>query len=67
MLATVLVGQTILGWHNDLVDRNRDARHQTPGKPIAEGKLDPGTAWFALACAVLLVVPLVDRDRGDRR
>jgi 4-hydroxybenzoate polyprenyltransferase len=58
VLATVLVGQTILGWHNDLVDRNRDARHQAPGKPIAEGKLDPGTAWFALACAVLLVVPL---------
>jgi hypothetical protein len=58
VLATVLVGQTILGWHNDLVDRRRDARHQVAGKPIAQGKLDPGTAWFALACAVLLVVPL---------
>jgi 4-hydroxybenzoate polyprenyltransferase len=58
VLATVLVGQTILGWHNDLVDRRRDARHQVPGKPIGEGKLDPGTAWFALACAVLVVVPL---------
>jgi hypothetical protein len=58
VLATVLVGQAILGWHNDLVDRNRDARHQRAGKPIAQGKLDPGTAWFALACAVLLVVPL---------
>jgi 4-hydroxybenzoate polyprenyltransferase len=58
VLATVLVGQTILGWHNDLVDRNRDARHQVPGKPIADGRLDPGTAWFALGCAVLLVVPL---------
>lgn len=56
--ATVLVGQTILGWHNDLVDRKRDARHQLTGKPIADGRLDPGTAWFALACAVLLVVPL---------
>ncbi len=58
VLATVLVGQTILGWHNDLVDRQRDARHQTTGKPIAAGKLDPSTVWFALACAVLLVVPL---------
>ncbi|MDQ4052702.1 MAG: hypothetical protein M3237_08370 [Actinomycetota bacterium] len=58
VLATVLVGQTILGWHNDLVDRRRDARHQVAGKPIAQGKLDPGTVWFALACAVLLVVPL---------
>jgi 4-hydroxybenzoate polyprenyltransferase len=58
VFATVLVGQTVLGWHNELVDRKRDARHQVPGKPIAEGKLDPGTVWFALACAVLLVVPL---------
>jgi len=55
---TVLTGQAILGWHNDLVDRVRDERHQTPGKPLADGRLDPGTAWFALACAVLLVVPL---------
>ena len=58
VLATVLVGQVILGWHNDLVDRRRDARHETPGKPIASERLDPGTAWFALTCAVLLVVPL---------
>lgn len=55
---TVLVGQTILGWHNDLVDRDRDAEHGTAGKPVAEGRLDPGTVWYALAIAVLLVVPL---------
>jgi hypothetical protein len=58
VVATVLVGQAILGWHNDLTDRARDARHDTPGKPIAQDRLDPGTAWFALTCAVLLVVPL---------
>ena len=58
VLATVLVGQAVLGWHNDLVDRDRDRRAGTPGKPIADGRLDPGTAWFALACAVLLLVPL---------
>lgn len=58
VLATVLVGQAILGWHNDLVDRRRDARHDVPGKPIAQDRLDPGTAWFALTCAALLVVPL---------
>jgi 4-hydroxybenzoate polyprenyltransferase len=58
VLATVLVGQAILGWHNDLVDRQRDARHDVPGKPLAQGRLDPGTVWFALACGVLLVVPL---------
>lgn len=58
VLLTVLVGQSVLGWHNDLFDRARDARHQSRGKPIADGRLDPGTVWFALACGVLLVVPL---------
>ena len=58
VLATVLVGQVVVGWHNDLVDRARDARNETPGKPVAEGLLDPGTLWFAIACAALVVVPL---------
>ena len=53
---TVLVGQGILGWADDLTDRRRDERHR-PDKPLVRG-LDPGTVWFALACAVLLVVPL---------
>ena len=55
---TVLVGQAIVGWHNDLVDRARDAANEVPGKPVAEGLLEPGTVWFAIACAALLVVPL---------
>ncbi|WP_460824547.1 UbiA family prenyltransferase [Nocardioides ungokensis] len=58
VLATVLVGQAVLGWHNDLVDRERDQRHDPDGKPIAGGLLDAGTAWFALVCGLLLVVPL---------
>lgn len=58
VLATVLVGQAVLGWHNDLVDRRRDEAHGNTRKPIGSGLLDPGTAWFALACGVLLVVPL---------
>jgi hypothetical protein len=58
VLATVLVGQAILGWHNDLVDRSRDEKRLPSGKPIADGYLDAGTAWFALICGVLLVVPL---------
>ena len=58
ILCTVLVGQVILGWFNDLVDRKRDASHQLPGKPLADGRLDPGTVWFCLALAVFLVVPL---------
>lgn len=54
---TVLVGQSILGWADDLADRRVDQRHRL-GKPLAGGALDPGTVWFALTCAVLLVVPL---------
>jgi len=56
--ATALVGQAVVGWHNDLVDRARDAAHERPGKPLASGSLDPGSVWFAVACGVLLVVPL---------
>ena len=54
---TVIVGQAILGWADDLVDRRRDQRHR-PDKPLAGATLDPGTVWFTLTCAVLLVVPL---------
>ena len=53
---TVLVGQSILGWADDLADRGRDQRHR-PEKPL-NTTLDPGTVWFTLTCAVLLVVPL---------
>lgn len=55
---TVLVGQACLGWFNDLVDRRRDARHQAAGKPVADGRLDPGTVWFVLAIGVFVLVPL---------
>ena len=53
---TVLVGQAVLGWADDLTDRRRDERRRDD-KPLVRG-LDPGTVWFALPCAVLLVVPL---------
>ena len=58
VFVTALVGQSILGWHNDLVDAKRDARHNRAGKPIALGTLEAGTVWFAVSCAALLVVPL---------
>ena len=58
VLATALIGQAILGWLNDLVDRKRDAERLPSGKPIADGYLEPSTAWFALICAVLLLVPV---------
>jgi len=58
VFATVLVGQVILGWHNDLVDDTVDRAHGRSGKPIADRRLDAGSTWFSLCCAVLLVVPL---------
>ena len=58
VLVTALTGQVILGWHNDLVDRTRDASHARTDKPLAQGLLDPSTLWFWLAVAVMLVVPL---------
>ncbi|EGD42253.1 hypothetical protein NBCG_03504 [Nocardioidaceae bacterium Broad-1] len=55
---TVLVGQAVLGWHNDLVDQAVDRRHEREGKPISDGRLEAGGVWFALCCGVLLVIPL---------
>ena len=58
VLGTALVGQVVLGWHNDLVDQVADRAHERAGKPVADGRLATDTVWFALCCAVLLVVPL---------
>jgi 4-hydroxybenzoate polyprenyltransferase len=58
VVLTVLVGQAVIGWHNDLVDRARDAAHERAEKPLATGPLDPGSVWFALSCGVLCLVPL---------
>lgn len=54
---TVLVGQALLGWGDDLADRAVD-RRQGRAKALVGDRLDPGTVWFALTCAALLVVPL---------
>jgi 4-hydroxybenzoate polyprenyltransferase len=55
---TVLVGQAVLGWDNDLVDEAADRADGRVTKPLVGGGLDRGTLAFALACGVLLVVPL---------
>lgn len=54
--ATVLVGQVVLGWHNDLVDAAADRRHHRI-KATVDG-LDSTTLSFLLTCAVLLLIPL---------
>lgn len=58
VFATILVGQVVLGWHNDAVDAARDRDHHRRTKPVAMGWLAPSDLWFAIACGVLLVVPL---------
>lgn len=55
---TVLTGQAILGWHNDLADAARDRRQNIPNKPLADGRLEPGTVWYAIVVAALILVPL---------
>ena len=55
---TVLVGQAVLGWDDDLVDEQADREDRRTDKPLVSGGLDRGALGFALACAVLLVVPL---------
>lgn len=56
--ATVLTGQLTVGWVDDLVDRDRDRSVGRQDKPVAMGWVEPGTVSFAVACAVLLVIPL---------
>jgi 4-hydroxybenzoate polyprenyltransferase len=58
VLATVLVGQAVLGWDNDLVDVRADRAAERTDKPLATGALERGTVGFVLACALLLLVPL---------
>jgi 4-hydroxybenzoate polyprenyltransferase len=55
--ATVLTGQALLGWDNDLADEKADRADGRTTKPLVTS-LDRGTLGFWLACAVLLVVPL---------
>jgi hypothetical protein len=58
VLATVLVGQAVLGWDEHLVDEASDRAAGRPDEPVETHALDRGTVGFALACAVLLLVPL---------
>jgi 4-hydroxybenzoate polyprenyltransferase len=58
VLATVLVGQALLGWDDDLVDEAADREAGRDDKPLVAGLLDRGAVGFAVACGALLVVPL---------
>ena len=56
--ATVLCGQVTVAWLDDVVDRQRDRQVGRLDKPVAQGWVDPGTVTFAIAVAVLALVPL---------
>lgn len=54
----VLLVQLSLGLSNDISDQAHDYRAETPGKPIAAGLVDAGSAGYALMVLVLLAVPV---------
>ena len=56
---TVLVGQAILGWDNDLVDRERDARHEHARQAGRAGTAStPGRCGSRSCARCCCVVPL---------
>lgn len=56
--AAVLTVQLSLGLSNDLCDERHDHRAETPGKPLAAGRVDPGSANYWMLVLVLISVPL---------
>ncbi|MGE5763086.1 MAG: UbiA family prenyltransferase [Mycobacterium leprae] len=56
--AAVLAGQVSVGWSNDWVDRERDARAGRRDKPVARGALPGGAVAAAALAALTAAVPL---------
>jgi 4-hydroxybenzoate polyprenyltransferase len=56
--AAVLAGQLSVGWLNDLVDADRDARTGRRDKPVAQGLLDPAAVRTAVVLAAALALAL---------
>lgn len=61
---TVLVGQSVLGWHNDIVDAEDDRRAERHDKPVADGRLDPSAVWFAVLVGLFALLPLAVANGG---
>ncbi|HLF72405.1 MAG TPA: UbiA family prenyltransferase [Dehalococcoidia bacterium] len=55
MLLGMLAAQLAIGWTNDYLDRDSDARHQ-PWKPVPSGTVDPRLLPWASAVAILVAV-----------
>jgi 4-hydroxybenzoate polyprenyltransferase len=54
----VLAGQLSVGWSNDYLDRDRDARAGRTDKPIVRGEVAAPVVGLAALIAVTLCVPL---------
>jgi 4-hydroxybenzoate polyprenyltransferase len=63
--AAVLAGQLSVGWHNDYVDRNRDAAAHRRDKPLAAGAVEPGSVRAA-AIVALVVAAVASFGSGWR-
>lgn len=58
IFATVLLGQLVIGWHNDLTDEPDDARHERSAKPLVNGSVSARTLWILLSIGGVALVPL---------
>lgn len=56
--AAVLTGQLVIGWSNDLVDRDRDVSSGRTDKPLVRGELSVGLLRRAVAAAAVGTVVL---------
>lgn len=56
VIGTVLTGQLSIGWHNDLLDADRDRRAERTDKPMATGVVDPPTIRVATGAALVVTV-----------
>lgn len=56
IVIAVFSGQLIVGWTNDLIDRDRDRQVGRTDKPLATGELDPRTVVVAVALAATVCV-----------
>ncbi|HEY9311507.1 UbiA family prenyltransferase [Williamsia sp.] len=56
LMVAVFSGQLVVGWTNDLIDRERDRQVGRTDKPLATGDLSPKTAVEAVALAGIVCV-----------
>lgn len=58
VVAAVLCGQLVIGWHNDLVDADRDRASGRTDKPVAGGEVSERSVRIALGLPLLATVLL---------